>query len=702
MAEAEVGAIVYRFKADVNPLKAGFADAQAQMRALSSSANDAGRKASDAATQAGRAFKGMADQISQGALATRSGMLQASASVEKFNAGLDRVREFAWNNTGFSGDQIDRVINPIQSLGGAIGVIPTIAASAALATAAALALIGAKAQGVLAELQDQARQAGVTINSLRGAEILGARAGLSRDDSRGAVVKAAREFEQFKRDSGAVKDNIEKIDEKFLDLLDKTRNFGQFFDAVVQKIRQLPQEEGLDLSKALLGEDAGKRLFEQIRSGALDMRALSEAAQQSGGSIDEAARRAEEMKRQIDEAAALASQKLLVAFQSLDDPISSLKLHWFEFVGGIADAITKSEKLQLILKGFFNPFKAITGGFNEGADAAAPADGRSIGRLITLPADQYSRPENEALLRQSIGVSRARYAAREKDESSSSRAAATDQIKSYIEGLKQAEETAKAEAENWGKSNVERAQAVALAKAQAVADKEGKTLTDEQRQSVLSLAGATQQYKDRVEELKQKQQELNAAMREFADAVTNSLSDLIVRGRNAKEVMADLARTLASSALRGALTGQGMFGNLFGLGGQNGQVGGLFGALFNGFGGFGVNSNFAGQAAGAIGPFPESGGFLSSLFSGFAGLFADGGNIPAGQWGIAGERGPEIITGPASVIPVGPAPSRAQDRAPVQHITFNVTSPDAPSFARSEPQISALLARAAARGQRNI
>ncbi|MGI9573913.1 tape measure protein [Alloalcanivorax xenomutans] len=33
----------------------------------------------------------------------------------------------------------------------------------------------------------------------------------------------------------------------------------------------------------------------------------------------------------------------------------------------------------------------------------------------------------------------------------------------------------------------------------------------------------------------------------------------------------------------------------------------------------------------------------------FAGLFDNGGNIPAGKWGIAGERGPEIIQGPAQV-----------------------------------------------------
>lgn len=50
--------------------------------------------------------------------------------------------------------------------------------------------------------------------------------------------------------------------------------------------------------------------------------------------------------------------------------------------------------------------------------------------------------------------------------------------------------------------------------------------------------------------------------------------------------------------------------------------------------------------------FPGS-GFIGGLGKalGFAGGFATGGTIPAGQWGIVGERGPEIVHGPANVSP---------------------------------------------------
>lgn len=50
---------------------------------------------------------------------------------------------------------------------------------------------------------------------------------------------------------------------------------------------------------------------------------------------------------------------------------------------------------------------------------------------------------------------------------------------------------------------------------------------------------------------------------------------------------------------------------------------------------------------------PASAGILSTVAvakaSSFAGMFDEGGNIPSGQWGIAGEFGPEIVQGPARV-----------------------------------------------------
>ncbi|MCZ6808007.1 MAG: hypothetical protein O7F08_13705 [Deltaproteobacteria bacterium] len=41
----------------------------------------------------------------------------------------------------------------------------------------------------------------------------------------------------------------------------------------------------------------------------------------------------------------------------------------------------------------------------------------------------------------------------------------------------------------------------------------------------------------------------------------------------------------------------------------------------------------------------------AGLLGSFSGFFAHGGNIPSGKFGIVGERGPELVSGPAKVTP---------------------------------------------------
>ena len=55
----------------------------------------------------------------------------------------------------------------------------------------------------------------------------------------------------------------------------------------------------------------------------------------------------------------------------------------------------------------------------------------------------------------------------------------------------------------------------------------------------------------------------------------------------------------------------------------------------------------------------------------FAGFFANGGTIPGGQFGVVGERGPELVSGPATVTPL------AQGGGSV---TYNINAVDAASF----------------------
>ena len=70
----------------------------------------------------------------------------------------------------------------------------------------------------------------------------------------------------------------------------------------------------------------------------------------------------------------------------------------------------------------------------------------------------------------------------------------------------------------------------------------------------------------------------------------------------------------------------------------------------------------------------SSGGGLSNIFSSlvgnlFGGLFAGGGVIPSGRYGVVGEAGPELVQGPATV-----------SRGTSSNVTYNINAVDAMSF----------------------
>ena len=73
-------------------------------------------------------------------------------------------------------------------------------------------------------------------------------------------------------------------------------------------------------------------------------------------------------------------------------------------------------------------------------------------------------------------------------------------------------------------------------------------------------------------------------------------------------------------------------------------------------------------------PFGSSGGSVGGGLSNlFAGFFANGGFIPAGQFGVVGENGPELVGGPANVEPILGGVGGG-------NVTYNISAVDALSF----------------------
>ena len=181
-------------------------------------------------------------------------------------------------------------------------------------------------------------------------------------------------------------------------------------------------------------------------------------------------------------------------------------------------------------------------------------------------------------------------------------------------------------------------------------------------------AGAFEQYKSDA---------FNGAMeaKTYFDTFTKGFEDAFVKfvqtGKLsfkdlANTMIAEFARIQAKKLASGILDFdfKGSFGGGGGLGGLFGGGGGIFGA---------------------IGKF-------------FGGLFADGGTLGAGKWGIAGEKGPELIQGPANVIPMDKIGGNTSNTA----VTYNIQAVDAASFQQLVARDPKFLHAVVEKGRRSI
>lgn len=640
----------------------------------------------------------------------------ATVGANRFNNALEGVRSFAWNNTSFSGDQIDRVINPIGALGSALGSIPTIAIASAAAAEVALTAIGGTAQRALADLAEVSRASGLSVNQISGAQIVGARAGLGRDETRSALGSAYREFDAYRRNEGGVKDLLENIDEGFLKVADRARNAGEFVDLIGEKIRALPREEGLDLSKKLLGDDAGARLFDNIRNGALSMRSLAEEAARAGSINDDLARRAADVQHQIDEASEIARTKLLVAFQDLGNPVDDLRLSWWRVVGSIGDAISRSEQLRQVMQGMLHPIDTLSNAPRAFSRVFEQEQQRPLGRLIDMQAQQdFERRKADffargpQLVQLTAGDSRRRYEQRAEEDGK-----ATGGGRSAISDAARAEERYQSITRELNN------QLGLLFAHGAEHDRLALRIEIERRQLELGTGATAAQKQNiadmvtKIDEATKAQQHLNEERKAFNEAygaTSNTLSTGIkdiIHGGKPEDALRRALSTTQDQMIDAILTGSGPFAKSLGFAGKDGATGGIFGALGEAFGlgpkgaaemnvkagvvnitgasgaggllgggggggllgslgGLFKSDNFAGQSAGAIGPFQqEGGGLLSGLFDSIGSLFgfADGGimtsrgPLPLRRYADGGiARSPQLAlfgegSGPEAFVPL--------------------------------------------------
>lgn len=160
--------------------------------------------------------------------------------------------------------------------------------------------------------------------------------------------------------------------------------------------------------------------------------------------------------------------------------------------------------------------------------------------------------------------------------------------------------------------------------------------------------------------------QLEVRAKSFGAALTGALKGAVVEGRSLDEVLRSLALRLSDRLVNASLK------PLEGL--LDGAMGGLLG----------------GGAVRSILPFAEGG------VVGGPTLFPLGRDV-----GLMGEAGAEAIL-PLSRGPDGRLGVSAGAAGASAPVVFNVTTPDADSFRKSEAQVTAMLARAVGRGRRGL
>lgn len=127
-------------------------------------------------------------------------------------------------------------------------------------------------------------------------------------------------------------------------------------------------------------------------------------------------------------------------------------------------------------------------------------------------------------------------------------------------------------------------------------------------------------------------------------------------------------------------------------GGLVSKLNGVFNTVKRSFSG--IMDVFGG--GGGSGGSSGGGNFFSNLIDDFfGGFFAQGGTIPGGKFGVVGEQGPELVTGPATITPM-------TGLGGTQNVTYNINAVDAQSFKNLIAQDPGFIHAVAQRGGRMV
>lgn len=147
----------------------------------------------------------------------------------------------------------------------------------------------------------------------------------------------------------------------------------------------------------------------------------------------------------------------------------------------------------------------------------------------------------------------------------------------YTDSLARQNLVLQAEIDNFGKSNAQKQAAIELAKAGVDLNRLDSTTREEILSKLNKEIELSEQLRVKKKELEDAQKAATDAAKFLGQASVDALTDIIIEGGKAEDVLRSLVKQLAKAAIQAMLLGTGPLGGL--LGGGKGLLGGIFPSL---------------------------------------------------------------------------------------------------------------------------
>lgn len=563
---ATTGTLSYTFKADVSDMKAKVADMQASLKTM------------------GTAAKASADQVASG--------MQSSLKAMNDNTSGIKMNANSWIILGaairhgvdglISGQSAMRVmtvegIKASAAVGGlSVGAIAM--GGAALAAAAAVAIAISTVQAWGAEYQALARTAKITGESIalvaKQQQIANQTPGNNGYDVSKGIVDFELKLREAQVVGGKLADVMAKIGIPIKDASGKARDFQSVLEDVAKAIADGSNEADKMHLVERLGLGVGsipwlESYAAKLRDGTAAItdadKSLIELKAEAARFDEEWAKSWQSFSRHAEEAALQAvsywrksSDEMKVLLASVAFPIAA---------PGIA-ATYIGAKIG----------NKISGNTSDAVSADPMA------RLNTQFALTAQQPLGNLELPKKTGAGGGRDLSPVWDAAKGKAEPKSDAAESFVKSLDKQNAALKAQTDNFEKSYAEQQKLLELAKFDITVKDNWATMTEKQRAAV---DGLRERVKAAADEMAANQAKLTVkegirdSWKELGDGIAGAIDGIAIKGQKLQDVMKNLAQSLASSALKGLLTGEGAFGKAFGLANPTGSLGGILGSLFN-------------------------------------------------------------------------------------------------------------------------